>query len=75
MIESPDYPDIVMVFTYRGFRVEIDQSEEQGQTVYAAWAWLAQGCAIAVPCAYSRTEAVYKAKRWCDRRSLNRPQA
>ncbi|HEY9877030.1 MAG TPA: hypothetical protein V6D29_01180 [Leptolyngbyaceae cyanobacterium] len=67
MIETPDYPHIVMTFMYRGFKVEIDQSEDNGQTVYAAWANHDRGCAIAVPCAYSRNEVVWKAKQWCDR--------
>ncbi|HEY9764373.1 MAG TPA: hypothetical protein V6D07_17735 [Trichocoleus sp.] len=66
MIETPDYPHIVMTFTYRGFKVEIDQSEDNGQVVYAAWANHDWGCAIAVPCAYSRNEVVWKAKQWCD---------
>ncbi|MBD0267348.1 MAG: hypothetical protein ICV77_03545 [Cyanobacteria bacterium Co-bin8] len=69
MIESPDYPHIVMAFTYGDFKVEIDQSEDHGQVVYAAWVSYEQGCAVAVPCVYSRNEAVWKAKQWCDKRT------
>lgn len=68
MIDTPDYPHIVQSFTYRGFRVEIDQGQENGQMTYAAWATYDRGCAIAVPCAFSQNEAVFRAKQWCDRR-------
>lgn len=63
MIE-PDYPHIVLTFTYRGFRVEIDQSQFAGQNIYAAWANYPQGCAMAVPFALTRAQAVKKAKMW-----------
>lgn len=69
MIEAPDYPHIVVAFDYRDFRIEIEQSVDQGQTVYAAWANYPLGCAIAVPCAFSRNEAIWRARQWCDRRA------
>jgi hypothetical protein len=68
MIIDPDYPCIVLSFTYRGFKIEIDQSQFEDQDIYAAWASYETGCAIAVPCALSRAETIRKAKRWVDRR-------
>lgn len=65
---NPDYPNVVLSFNYRGFTIQIDQSQSYGQAVYAAWAKHDQGCAMATPFALSRAEAVKKAKRWVDQR-------
>ncbi|MGB3402126.1 MAG: hypothetical protein WBA77_05495 [Microcoleaceae cyanobacterium] len=65
---DPHYPDIVLSFTYRGFFVEIEQDSFKDQEIYAVWVNSQQGCAVAVPCALSRSEAVKKAKRWIDQR-------
>jgi hypothetical protein len=35
---DPDYPHVVMAFVYRGFRLELDQSEENGVAIFAVWA-------------------------------------
>jgi len=68
MILNPDYPHIVWSFTYRGWRLEVDQSEEDGQVLYAVWANHEAGCAIAVPCALTQAEAIKRAKRYVDAR-------
>lgn len=65
---DPHYPNIVLSFTYRGVRLELDQGEEQGITVYTVWASHAHGYAVAVPQVFSRTEAIHRAKRWVDGR-------
>lgn len=68
IIADPDYPHIVLSFPYRGWRIEIDQGTHQGQTTYTAWANYPEGCAIAVPCAFSRASVIRQAKRWVDQR-------
>lgn len=68
MILEPDYPHIVLAFPYRGVKIAIDQSDQEGIPVYAAWISYATGDAVAVPCAHTREEAIRRAKRWVDRR-------
>jgi hypothetical protein len=68
MILNPDYPHIVWSFTYRGWRLEVDQSAEDGQAMYAVWASHNGGCAVAVPCALTREDAVKRAKKYVDSR-------
>lgn len=70
MILDADYPNIVLSFTYRSFNLQVDQSEWQNETVYAVWADYAGGCAVAVPCANSRAEAIHRAKQWVDHRLM-----
>lgn len=67
-VADPDYPHVVMAFTYRDVRLELDASVEDGVTWYAVWATHSAGYAIAVPGVISRTEAIYRAKRWVDQR-------
>lgn len=69
MVSDPDYPDIVLSFDYRGYRLQVARSEFEGQTLYAVWAGHSWGDALAVPCAIGRREAVRRAKRWVDRRA------
>lgn len=71
MILNPDFPHIIWSFTYRDWRLEIDQSEDNGQIFYSVWANYKMGCAIAVPCALSRTEAIKRAKKYVDARLSN----
>lgn len=68
IIADPDHPNIVLTFSYRGFTIQIDQSDFDGQTLYAAWADYAYGCAMAVPCALTRQAAVRRARHWVDQR-------
>jgi len=68
---SPDFPHIIWSFTYRGWRLEVDQSKADGQILYAVWANHDAGCAVAVPCALTREEAVKQAKHYVDSRMKN----
>lgn len=70
-MSDPHYPKIILSFPYRGFKIEIDRTELNGEVFYAAWANYDLGCAVAVPIAISRLEAIKKAKQWIDRRLLN----
>ncbi|NEQ33102.1 MAG: hypothetical protein F6K04_19240 [Leptolyngbya sp. SIO4C5] len=70
---EPDYPHIVFAFDYRGFRIAIDESDFDGQPLYAAWVDYAWGSAVAVRGVFSRREAIYKARRWVDRRIETSP--
>ena len=72
MILNPDFPHIVWSFTYRGWQLEVDQSEEDDQVLYAVWANHKAGCAVAVPCAFTQAEAIKRAKRYVDAR-INTP--
>lgn len=65
---DPDYPHIVMSFTYRGFKLDLDQSDDNGRPIFSVWANHDQGCAVAVAGVVSRSEAIYKAKQWVNRR-------
>ncbi|MGF1568893.1 MAG: hypothetical protein ACFCVD_12625 [Nodosilinea sp.] len=65
---DPDYPQVVMSFTYRGFRLDLDQSEDHELPVFSVWASYATGYGVAVPAAVSRTEAICRAKQWVDRK-------
>lgn len=66
MILEPDYPNVVFAFPYRGVRIEITQSEDEGISLYSAWVEYAQGSAVAVPKAYSRNDAIRRARHWVD---------
>lgn len=68
MIADPHHPNIVLSFTYRGFRVQIDQDSFDGEPIYAAWVDYSWGSAIATPCELTRAIAIRKAKRWVDNR-------
>ncbi|MCM1984824.1 hypothetical protein [Lyngbya confervoides] len=71
MILDPDFPHIIWSFTYRGWRLEVDQSEDNGQVLYAVWAIHEKGCAVAVPCALTQSDAIKRAKRYVDARLSN----
>ncbi|NJK36383.1 MAG: hypothetical protein HC825_08370 [Oscillatoriales cyanobacterium RM1_1_9] len=68
VLSNPDYPHVIWSFSYRGWQLEIDQSELNGQRLYSVWANHSTGCAVAVPWALTREEAVKQAKRYVDRR-------
>lgn len=67
-LSNPDHPNIVLSFAYHQFDMQIDESEHNGQRIYAVWANHADGCAVAVPCALTRSEAIQRAKRWVEKR-------
>lgn len=68
MIIEPHYPKIILAFPYRDFTIEIEKGSLDDVTVYAAWVSYASGTAVAVPKAWTRTDAIQRAKRWVDRR-------
>jgi hypothetical protein len=63
---EPNYPKIILSFIYRGCKIEIDRLELDGKCVYAAWVNYDLGCAVAVPSAMTKLDAIKKAKRWID---------
>lgn len=67
MIE-PHYPKIILSFTYRECKIEIERDNFNQQDIFAAWVNYDRGCAIAVPYANSPTEAIRKSKQWIDER-------
>lgn len=70
MIIDPHYPKIVFAFPYRGLDIEVEKSTLDGQPIYAAWVNYASGSAVAVPKAWTREDAIRRAKRWVDRKFL-----
>ena len=68
MIIDPHYPNIVLDFPYRGLTIEIEQTSLDGLIVYAAWVNYDLGTAVAVPKAWTRADAIRRAKRWIDRK-------
>ena len=68
---KPSYPQIILSFAYRGYKVEIDRDQLDGYCNYAAWVNHDRGCAVAVPSAMSTIDAIRRAKQWIDRRYLN----
>ena len=68
MIIEPNYPNVVFAFPYRGLTIEIEQGTLDGHLIYAAWVDYASGSAVAVPKAWTREDAIRRAKRWVDRK-------
>ena len=66
-VADPDAINVAMSFLYHGLRVQITASQDKGYTVYSAWVDHATGSAVAVPAAYSRNEAIARAKTWVRR--------
>ena len=67
MIIDPHYPHIVLTCPYREFTIELEQSVWQDVTTYAAWVNYDKGSAVAVPKAWTRADAIKRAKQWIDR--------
>ena len=63
-IATPHYPAVVWAFFYRNMKIEITTSEHNEQRVYSAWVTYETGSAVAVPVAYSREQAIARAKKW-----------
>ena len=70
MIIEPDYPHVVFAFPYRGLTIEIEQSTLDDSLIYAAWVEYASGSAVAVPKAWTREDAIQRAKQWVDRKFI-----
>lgn len=68
MIIEPDYPHVVFAFPYRGLTIQIERSTLDDYSVYAAWVNYDLGSAMAVPKAWTRADAVQRAKQWVDRK-------
>lgn len=67
MIIDPHYPHIVLTCPYRHCTIELEQSVWQDVTTYTAWVNYETGSAVAVPKAWTRTDAIKRAKQWIDR--------
>ena len=70
MIE-PHYPKILMSFTYREYKIEIERdniNQHNKQDIYSAWVNYNGGYAVAVPYAVTPSEAITKSKQWIDQR-------
>lgn len=67
-MSDPDYPNIVLAFMYRDFKIQIARDEWQGQDFYTAWVDYSTGSAVAVPFAMTTKLAIRNAKRWVDKR-------
>ena len=63
-IADPDYINTVFAFPYRGVTIQITSGTHLGVKIYTAWIDYATGSAVAVPKAYSRNEAIKRAKKW-----------
>ncbi|MGF1458293.1 MAG: hypothetical protein ACFBSG_04635 [Leptolyngbyaceae cyanobacterium] len=68
MIIDPHYPNIILAFAYRESKIEIEKTQWEGVTAYAAWVSHETGTAVAVPKAWTRIEAIQQAKQWVDRK-------
>lgn len=65
---QPDYPKIVLSFEYRGWKIELDRSEDDGVFAYSAWASDDKSSVVAVPYAPSQKLVIQRAKQWVNRR-------
>ena len=65
---DPDYPNVVLAFVYRDFKIKIACDRWQGENVYTAWVDYSMGSAVAVPVAITTKLAIRNAKRWVDKR-------
>lgn len=63
-IADPDYIKTVFSFPYHGVTIQITSSVHLEATVYTAWVDYATGSVVAVPKAYSCSEAIRRAKHW-----------
>lgn len=63
-IADPDYINTVFSFPYHGVTIQITSSSHLGVKIYTAWVNYATGSAVAVPKAYSRSDAIKRAKQW-----------
>ena len=67
-MSDPDYPNVILAFVYRDFKIEIARDRSSGQDFYTAWANYSLGSAVAVPYAMTTKIAIRNAKRWVDTR-------
>ena len=67
-IADPDSIRPILSFPHQGVRIQVTETWLHGQKVYTAWVDYAQGSAVAVPKACSRSEAMRRAKAWVKRK-------
>ncbi|MEO0430842.1 MAG: hypothetical protein AAF151_04020 [Cyanobacteria bacterium J06656_5] len=67
-IADPDHINTVFAFPYRGVTIQITSGTHLGMTIYTAWIDHATGSAVAVPKAYTRSDAIRRAKSWVTRK-------
>ena len=63
-IADPDYINTVFAFPYRGVTIQITRGIHLGLIIYTAWVDYPTGSVVAVPKAYSRSDAIKQAKEW-----------
>ena len=63
-IADPDYINTVFSFPYRGLTIQSTSGTSLGAKIHTACVDYATGSAVAVPKAYSRSEAIRLAKSW-----------
>lgn len=63
-IADPDHIKTVFAFPYHGVTIQITSDTHLGMKIYTAWIDYPTGSAVAVPKAYSRSDAIRKAKKW-----------
>ncbi len=63
-IADPDHIKPIFSFPYHGVTIQITSDTHLGVKIYTAWVDYATGSAVAVPKAYSRGEAIKRAKKW-----------
>ena len=63
-IVTPNYPNVVWAFPYRGVQIELTTTMHHGQQIYSVWVTHEKGSAVAVPRADSRDYAIAAAKKW-----------
>lgn len=67
-IADPDHINTVVAFPYRGVTIHITSGTHLGATIYTAWIDYSTGSAVAVPKAYTRSDAIKRAKQWVMRK-------
>ena len=67
-IADPDHINTVFAFPYRGVTIQITRGTHLGMTIYTAWIDYSTGSAVAVPKAYTRIDAIRRAKQWVMRK-------
>ncbi|NEQ52478.1 MAG: hypothetical protein F6K11_20430 [Leptolyngbya sp. SIO3F4] len=63
-ISDPDHINTVVAFPYRGVTIQITSGTHLGIKTYTAWIDYSTGSAVAVPKAYTRSDAIRGAKQW-----------
>lgn len=63
-IATPNYPNVIWAFSYRGVKIEITTDSYNQQHIYSAWVTHSTGSAVAVPIAPTQEIAITRAKQW-----------